>query len=138
MVASLEQLFAEYQSATSALDTNDASVDNYRIKGEALLKIAHHALLEAVDTFRQGLKREPDHPVLKSRLDEALHKGKGSKVDTIMEKMDTGLARCMQLVREIRSTTSHRAIDVAPSALPPAAMPVMGLIPLLTILFILF
>jgi hypothetical protein len=110
-------LYKQFAAASDAA-TKDGSADNLRLKGEMLLNLAQQSLLEAAETFRQGLKIDPNNQVLKTRLDEALHKGKGSKVDSIMEKMDSGIARCMQLVHEIRKTASRSNDALLPQTAP--------------------
>eukprot|EP00301_Raphidiophrys_heterophryoidea_P008980 c13277_g1_i1.p1 GENE.c13277_g1_i1~~c13277_g1_i1.p1 ORF type:complete len:533 (+),score=107.21 c13277_g1_i1:66-1601(+) len=118
----LLDLFQAAQEASLAIDSAmDASADIFRVKGEALLKLARFALSESISAIRVGLKKEPQNAKLKACLDDALFRGNDNKVEMLMDKMDTGLEKCMRLVEEIRNTASKpfdTSLHLIPSRVP--------------------
>lgn len=110
-MSKLQQALSLCQEAIQAFTAQeDASAIEFNNHGHILLDLARTALAASVNTFKQGLKVFPGDEALQRGLDEALLKGQGNKIDAIMNRMDLGISRCMELVSEIRG-----AVDVRPS-----------------------
>eukprot|EP00300_Choanocystis_sp_HF-7_P002936 c12224_g1_i1.p2 GENE.c12224_g1_i1~~c12224_g1_i1.p2 ORF type:complete len:505 (-),score=106.67 c12224_g1_i1:2164-3639(-) len=118
-MSDLQEAFAQCQRAIRAFDSRqNASANDFNVQGRILLDFARTTLAAAVDTFKAGLQSYPGDDALQRGLDEALFKGQGSRVDAILDKMDTGFARCMQLAREIRSAAVVPTVAKAQAIVP--------------------